>query len=233
MEIKKSSRADLERGWGLRFVLALVVVLSVVYVAFQWKTANTEDKNMEQSVLSPNLLEADLPPVWLEEPEQPVPEMSQTEVASTDMDQVEVVEEHPQDPLKETVQDLRREIVQLDKDENELIDFPVEKTTEKELLPDSLPHFPGGDGACMRFLTKHVRYPAVAIQGKVRGCVYVEFIVEADGELTGFRIQKGVSPSLDREALRVVKLMPRWKPGRQNGVPSRFLYVLPVDFRFR
>ncbi len=85
----------------------------------------------------------------------------------------------------------------------------------------------------MRFLSRHVRYPSTAVSGKVRGCVLVQFIVETDGKLTDFRVLEGVSPALDAEALRVVKLMPPWQPGRRNGKPVRFLYVIPVDFRLR
>lgn len=232
MEIKKSSRADLERGWGLRFAIGLVVVLSVVYVAFRWKT---ESKPVEIPPLElPALpLEADLPPVMAELPDDVLPENVQEESAVVDMNRVEAVGDEATTEREEALSVLRPQPVPVEDTPEEIIDLPREEAVPVVVQADTLPCFPGGDAACMRFLSRHVRYPSAAITARVKGCVHVQFLVGADGTLSDFRVVEEVAPLLDREALRVVRLMPRWKPGRRDGKPARFLYVLPVDFRLR
>lgn len=232
MEIKKSSRADLERGWGLRFAIGLVVVLSVVYVAFQWRT-ESNPVELPPLNLSDLPMEADLPPVMTEQLENDWSEGLQEEWTLTDMNRIEAVDDEKVTDLKKVLSVLRPKPVLTESTIDEIVDLPKEEALSDVQQADTLPCFPGGDAACMRFLTRHVRYPSAAITGKLKGCVRVQFIVGVDGELSDFRVLESVSPMLDREALRVVKLMPRWKPGYRDGKPVRFLYVLPVDFRLR
>ncbi len=91
--------------------------------------------------------------------------------------------------------------------------------------------FPGGDGALFRYLNDNLKYPAVAQENGVQGRVTVSFVVERDGSITDLKVERGVDPSLDREALRVVKGMPHWIPGKQNGNTVRSRFRLPVTFR--
>lgn len=91
--------------------------------------------------------------------------------------------------------------------------------------------FPGGQAELMNFLAMNVRYPEAAQQNNVQGRVIVKFIVERDGSISNAQIVRGVDPDLDREALRVVKIMPRWEPGKNNGVVVRSWYTMPVTFR--
>lgn len=231
MEIKKSSKADLEKGRGKRFLLALLLVLLMGYIAFQWKTKVSVDEKMpelDEVILPP---EAELPFVTEVRPE---PEIRTETAEHQDLDKLELTDNAEEKSVTEkTLDELREQMRVPETEPVELNDLTVAKQHDEEALPDSLPRFPGGDAACMRFLSRNVVYPPTAIKAETRGCVLVQFVVEKDGKLTGFKIRQGVSPLLDKEALRVVKMMPRWKPGRKNGKPARFLYVLPVDFRLR
>jgi protein TonB len=92
------------------------------------------------------------------------------------------------------------------------------------------PSFPGGDGARTRFLQQNINYPPDALKKKIKGAVYVAFIVEKDGSITHVKLLKGIGYGCDEEALRVVNSMPRWTPGRQNGIPVRVQMALPLMF---
>ena len=98
---------------------------------------------------------------------------------------------------------------------------------------EQMPSFPGGMGALMSWLSQNIKYPVIAAENGVQGRVIVQFVVEKDGSVTDVRVAKSVDPSLDKEAQRVVKSMPRWIPGKQNGSAVRVKYTVPVTFRLQ
>ncbi len=98
---------------------------------------------------------------------------------------------------------------------------------------EEMPHFPGGAAALQAFLSSNTKYPVVAQENGVQGRVIVSFVVERDGSITDVRVVRSVDPSLDREASRVVRSMPRWSPGKQNGSAVRVKYTVPVVFRLK
>lgn len=98
---------------------------------------------------------------------------------------------------------------------------------------EQMPMFPGGDAALMGYLRDNIHYPTVAAENGVQGRVVVGFVVERDGSITDVNVLRSVDPSLDREAMRVVKSMPRWTPGKQNGSAVRVKYQVPVTFRLQ
>ena len=98
---------------------------------------------------------------------------------------------------------------------------------------EEMPHFPGGAAALQAFLSSNTKYPVVAQENGVQGRVTVSFVVERDGSITDVRVVRSVDPSLDREASRVVRSMPRWSPGKQNGSTVRVKYTVPVVFRLQ
>ncbi len=98
---------------------------------------------------------------------------------------------------------------------------------------EEMPSFPGGTGALMSYLSSNIKYPVVAQENGVQGRVIVSFVVERDGSISDAKVARSVDPSLDREALRVVKSMPKWKPGKQNGQAVRVKYTVPVVFRLQ
>lgn len=98
---------------------------------------------------------------------------------------------------------------------------------------EQMPSFPGGQGALMQYLANNIKYPVVAQENGVQGRVVVSFVVERDGSITDVQVVRSVDPSLDREAQRVVKSMPKWIPGKQNGQAVRVKYNVPVSFRLQ
>lgn len=95
------------------------------------------------------------------------------------------------------------------------------------------PLFPGGDAEMMKWLGSNINYPPQAAEEGVSGKVTVQFVVEKDGSISGVKVVRGKHPALDAEAVRVVKKMPKWTPGRNNGAPVRVTYMLPVTFRLQ
>lgn len=111
---------------------------------------------------------------------------------------------------------------------------PTEVVTNKVFdVVEVMPSFPGGNGALMSYLSSNVKYPVVAQENGVQGRVIVSFVVERDGSISDVKVIRSVDPSLDREAARVVKSMPKWNPGKQNGSAVRVKYNVPVSFRLQ
>lgn len=96
-----------------------------------------------------------------------------------------------------------------------------------------MPSFPGGNSALMEYLNSSIKYPVVAQENGVQGRVVISFVVERDGSITDVQVARSVDPSLDKEAMRVVRQMPKWNPGKQNGAAVRVKYNLPVAFRLQ
>ena len=111
---------------------------------------------------------------------------------------------------------------------------PVKEEETKVFdVVEQMPSFPGGAGALMQYLSSNIKYPVVAEENGVQGRVVCTFVVEKDGSITDVRVIKSVDPSLDKEAMRVVKSMPKWIPGKQNGSAVRVKYTVPVTFRLQ
>jgi protein TonB len=98
-------------------------------------------------------------------------------------------------------------------------------------MVEEMPKFPGGETALIRFLSGNITYPKQAIEREIQGTIYVSFIVNSDGKVTDGKILRGIGGGCEKEALRVVKMMPRWTPGKQDGKPVDVLYTMPIVFR--
>jgi TonB family protein len=108
-----------------------------------------------------------------------------------------------------------------------------EETSSVFISVQQMPSFPGGDAARKKYLSRKLKYPAQASENGIQGTVYVSFVVKTDGSLANIKILHGIGGGCDDEALRVVKLMPRWKPGHQNGKSVRTLINMPVYFKLQ
>ena len=111
---------------------------------------------------------------------------------------------------------------------------PQTDTTKKkktwDCMPETMPQFPGGQELLLKYLADNIKYPASAVKAKKQGRVIVTFIVQKNGSVTHAKIAKSIDPELDAEALRIVKGMPKWTPGTQNGKPVSVRYMVPVKF---
>ena len=101
------------------------------------------------------------------------------------------------------------------------------------MVVENQPEFPGGNAAMMKFLSDNIKYPVIAQENGIQGRVICNFVVERDGSITDVQVVRGVDPSLDKEAVRVIQQMPRWTPGKQRGQAVRVRFTLPVVFRLQ
>jgi len=99
------------------------------------------------------------------------------------------------------------------------------------VVVEEMPEYPGGVQELRKFIAQTVRYPEAAQKKSIQGKVYVSFVVEKDGSVGAAKVVRGVDPSLDQEALRVVGLLPKWTPGKQKGEAVRVSYTIPISFK--
>lgn len=113
-----------------------------------------------------------------------------------------------------------------------VLPFSAMSQEEEKILnfSEEMPDYPGGYSEMMKFLQENLKYPSEAVEKNIQGKVYVGFVVEKDGSITDVRINRGINKLLDDEAMRVVKLMPKWKPGKNKGQPVRVSYSIPVNY---
>lgn len=100
-------------------------------------------------------------------------------------------------------------------------------------IVEQMPEFPGGQAALMKWIGDHVKYPAIAEENGIQGRVICTFVVERNGSITDVQVERSIDPSLDKEAVKVLKKMPKWIPGRAGGKPVRVKYTVPVTFRLQ
>lgn len=234
MEIKKAPHADLERGKGLNLLLGLVVALSVLFTALEWRSFASVEENtlgltqadLEDTMLIEDLKQEEEPePEQVQQPEQQVeaqlPEEFKVVDNNVEVAKINFVSSDQTDkPLPPPPAPVAPEPVQ-------------EETEEIFTVVEDVPEFPGGQSELMKYLSSSIRYPEIAVENGIQGRVIVQFVVERDGSATQVEVARGVDPSLDKEAIRVVKEMPKWKPGQQRGKPVRTKFTLPVQFRLQ
>ena len=127
-----------------------------------------------------------------------------------------------------------------DKETEVVIAAPVEAPVEEEeeevvfVIVESMPEFPGGQQALFKYLSENIKYPVIAQENGIQGRVICQFVVNKDGSIVDVEVARsGGDPSLDKEAVRVIKSMPKWKPGKQRGKPVRVKYTVPVNFKLQ
>ncbi|PWE00417.1 energy transducer TonB [Marinilabilia rubra] len=223
MEVKKSPKADLENKKTVFMQIGLVVVLSLVFIAFEWTSTET-DVNQGLKIDEEEVEEEIIPITRQEEvkPPPPPPPPKVTDVLNIVEDDVELDEELIIEDTEAT-EDTEVDFSDIQTDE-EVEESPV------FFIVEDMPEFPGGDAALHKYLATSVDYPVIAQENGIQGRVYVKFVINTDGSVTDVQIARGVDPSLDKEALRVVRDMPKWKPGKQRGKAVRVSYTVPINF---
>jgi protein TonB len=214
MEPKKNPEVNLERKRGLFLQIGLVIALLVVLGAFEYKTYEKIAYNL--GALSLDDLEEEIIPITKQELKPPPPPPPPPEIIEIVEDDVEI--------------EVEIEIEDTESDEDEEIEIIEEDDDEFFMVVENMPIFPGGDLGLMKYIQKHVKYPAIAKEYNITGKVYVSFIVDKSGSVTNVKIVRGVDKNLDAEAVIVVKSLPKYKPGKQRGKSVRVMFTIPINF---
>lgn len=225
MQIKKSQHASLEDKKIIYVLMGFVFVLSLCYVALEW----TEQEVTKYEVMDDEFLfeeEVEIQQTTQETPPPPPPPaVQEVEVLNVVEDDVET------ESIEINTEDDKEEVV---------IAAPVEAPEEEEeeevifVVVESMPEFPGGQQALFKYINENVKYPVIAQENGIQGRVICQFVVNKDGSIVDIEVvRSGGDPSLDKEAVRVVKSMPKWKPGKQRGKPVRVKFTVPINFKLQ
>lgn len=222
MDAKKSPKADLESKKVLFIQIGLIVSLSIALFAFEWKSYDKRKFEMVQEIID-DAPEEIVPITEQKVKPPPPPPPKQVTVINIVEDDVEIEDDIEIDADVDMDTEME-EFVPMDLDEEDIQEAEIFQVVE------SMPTFPGGELELSRYLMRSIDYPVMARESGIQGRVYVTFVVEKDGSITDVRIRRGIGGGCDQEALRVVKAMPRWTPGKQRGLPVRVQFNLPVRF---
>lgn len=228
MEIKKSPKADLEGKKTTGLLIGLVLILAAMFVAFEW-TKRDVVITAGSGIVDVPFEEEMVPITEQEEPKQapPPPEAPKVE---------EVLQ------IAENDADVEESTIQSNEDKGEAVEIKYvpevveeEEVEEQQIFQvvEEMPEFPGGMAECLKFLAKNIKYPPIAQENGVQGRVIVQFVVNQDGSIVDPVVVRSVDPYLDKEALRVIQMMPKWKPGKQRGKAVRVKYTVPVTFKLQ
>lgn len=225
MEAKKTPRADLENRRGLFLEIGLAVILAAALVAFNIKSYDKEVKEVSTRTADVEI-DADIiqtaedtpPPPPPEEPEVVATELNVVENDAEDIHEVGII--NAEAKADEALEFTRVEV----KEEVEEVEEEVFLVVEED------PEFPGGLDALSKFIADNIKYPQLAKENNITGKVFVSFVVEKDGRVGQVKILRDIGGGCGNEAVRVVKMMPKWKPGKQRGKAVRTQFNLPVNF---
>lgn len=227
MQIKKSQKASLEDKKFTYLLMGFVLVLSICFVALEW----TEKEVTKYDVVDEE---------WAFEEELDIQQTSQDVTPPppppAPVQEVEVLNVVENDVETQTI-----EITSEETNEEVVIAAPVEEVKEEEedeqvvfVVVETMPEFPGGQQALFKYLSENVKYPVIAQENGIQGRVICQFTVNKDGSIVDVEVvRSGGDASLDKEAVRVIKSMPKWSPGKQRGKAVRVKYTVPVNFKLQ
>ncbi|MBD3591204.1 energy transducer TonB [Bacteroides sp. GM023] len=227
MEAKKSKKAAIENQRGSWLLMGAVVALAFMFVSFEW---TQHDVRLAANSLAndPIFEEVLVPITYPEEKLEPPPP---PEVKASEVIEIVTNEQEVTDAVTTVSEDQGQPyeivwvppVVEIEKVEEDVIHVTAE----------FMPEFPGGTAALMKYLGTNIKYPTISQEMGSKGRVIVQFVVDKDGTITNPTVARGVDAYLDKEAIRVVSSMPKWKPGVQNGKKVRVKYTVPVVFRLQ
>ncbi|MBQ1895949.1 MAG: energy transducer TonB [Clostridia bacterium] len=228
METKKSVKADLEKDKKTSLMIGFVIALAVMFVSLEWTQREIEDNSDIYAVHDVSLVE-EMAPITMPEKKTVPPPPAAIKKAEI----IEIIDDDA---------DIIDDVMASDEDNSDWVDINTITVVEPEpeieddtefLVVEDQPEFPGGTAALMEYLYKNIKYPAICRENNIQGRVVVTFVVNKDGKIVNPEVARGVNPSLDKEALRVISQMPDWKPGKQRGKPVKVRYSVPVNFRLK
>lgn len=224
MELEKSKKVGMENKRGLSLNVVMFVILVVVQFAFTYPEKETNAESLGSVATSNN--EEMISITRHEEVEPPSP--AAIEILNIVIDGTKINDNH--DVVNsEATKDAKVEIlvVQIPTQEKEIGDDEV------YVVVEIMPVFPGGELAMRKFIARAIKYPTSAEEKGIQGKVFVRFVVDKDGSVSNAKIARGVEPSIDKEALRVIMSLPKWKPGMQHGKAVSVSFMVPISFQLQ
>ena len=226
MEEKKSPKANLENKKLLFTQIGLIISLLLAWMVFEFKSY--DKREIDTSLLSREIA-VDEEMVEITKQDEPKPQPMEMPKQTT---QLEIV----QDDVE--VEDIN---INAEIEQNEVVEEYIapeieeEEVVEQEIfqIVEEMPAFPGGEQKLMEYVGKNIKYPQIARESGIQGRVFVGFVVEPDGSVSNVKLLRGIGGGCDEEAMRVIKNMPKWIPGKQRGKAVRVSYQIPVMFRLQ
>lgn len=232
MEVKKSPKADLEGGKTMSVLMGLIVALAVMFVGFEWGSREVTIATASEGVAD-IIAEEEIEitrPEELPPPPPPPPAPAVVEVLTVVEDDVEL----EQQDILSSEDDQTTAQVQTYVPPAVVVEEEEESDQTIFTVVEKMPEFPGGGlQALLKFIHGGLKYPVIAQENGIQGRVVCTFVINRDGSAVDIEVVRGVDPSLDKEALRVLATMPKWSPGEQRGKPVRVKYTVPVQFRLQ
>ena len=226
MEEKKSPKANLENKKLMFIQIGIIISLLIAWLAFEHKSY--DKRTIDESLLNREVaIDEEMVEITKQEEQKPQP----VEVPKQTT-QLEIV----QDDVETEDLNINAEVEQ-----NEVIEEYVapevveEEVVEQEIfqIVEEMPSFPGGEAKLMEYVAKNIKYPQIARETGIQGRVFVGFVVEPDGSISNVKLLRGIGGGCDEEAMRVIKSLPKWKPGKQRGKAVRVSYQIPVFFKLQ
>ena len=206
--------------------IGLIIALLIAWLAFEHKSY--DKRQIDESLLNREVvLDEEMVEITKQEEQKPQPVEAPQQTT-----QLEIVDDDVE------TEDLN---INAEVEQNEVIEEYVapevveEEVVEQEIfqIVEEMPSYPGGDKALMEYIAKNIKYPQIARESGIQGRVFVGFVVEPDGHVSNVKLLRGIGGGCDEEAMRVIKSMPKWKPGKQRGKAVRVSYQIPVMFKLQ
>lgn len=242
MEQKKSIKADLERKRPLWFLVGLAMALLLLFAALEFPVRDTSndvnDSNVDNIMQEMALMQAPdrndmIAAVDLHPHKAQTQKIKVVDIQKSLENMADISERRTVGEVGGSVEATQGVESKSDDASNSTAPVAVDMGDNplNFRVVEQLPEFPGGMSAFVKWLTDNLRYPVMAQRQNIQGRVVVSFIINKDGTTSDLKIAKSVHPMLDREALRVARMMPRWKPGIANNRPCRTMFAIPIEFK--
>ena len=206
--------------------IGMVISLLVAWLAFEHKSY--DKREIDESLLrQTEVLDEEM--VEITKQEEPKPQPVEVPKQTT---QLEIVEDDVEvDDIEINAEVDQTEVIE----EYVPVEVEEEEVSEQEVftIVEEMPSYPGGDVKLYEYLGKNIKYPQIARESGIQGRVFVNFVVEPDGSVSNVKVMRGIGGGCDEEAMRVIKSMPKWKPGKQRGKAVRVTYTIPVVFKLQ
>ncbi len=226
MEEKKSPKANLENKKLMFMQIGLVISLLIAWLAFEHKSY--DKREIDPSLLrTAEVVEEEMVDITKQEEQKPQPvevpkQTTQLEIVQDDVE-VEDIEINAEVEQNEVIE----EYVAPEIEEEEVVEQEIFQIVEE------MPSFPGGEQKLLEYVAKNTKYPQIARESGIQGRVFIGFVVETDGSISNVKVLRGIGGGCDEEAVRVIKSLPKWKPGKQRGKAVRVSYQIPVNFKLQ